>query len=688
MRRVLPFLVALSACPAPTVPDAGPEDSGQMIVDSGPPPPTCDSPEDCKAVDFPGVCRQGVCKKNVPCSDDLECGLGEACVNHGCAFVGCTRDADCPTGRCRASSYSCVECGRHSDCPFDKPMCQMATEKCVQCIDDSSCPVPGAPYCETVSGTCKHCLLDQHCPNGLRCISNACVGVGVGGMCPQGTSCAQGLTCVNLNSGGQVVPTCLTSCNVYQPQCGQGEICYALKYSTGNAYVFDLGGLLGVCFQAGAGKNYRDSCDYSWLTGGNCKAQFMCIPDSSATASCRAFCDPGQANACPAPEVCHPFPGDFNGRQFGICFNDTGWGTKCDGDSKCRPGQSCQPWDDPSTDDFTANDVGTFCQYNAGPGTGLAPCGDTRLADGGIIRADRTCQSGTCRTDGTTGLPPYYCWAACQSDSDCSIGSRTGTCDSRFNFLKPGGMDTADLYGCRPGCQSHATCGEYADAGLACTLRLSTLSRNSGLKLECGRPVLSGAGPGAPCTAGAQCYSGMCSTDDARGVRRSGYCLEACQTAADCSPAGRDAGPASGPLGCQPTTYLGYLGQDFRAGTADDVLSVKRVCSGVTCNEDEDCSEDGGARCAPDVSPLDAGSIVLRCRPPAQVGFREAGAPCVANTECRSGACGRLADGGSGCFRACDPAGALCPAGTTCQAGAYRFTATHGNTVAIDGCAP
>jgi len=691
MRRVLPVsvIIALSACPPPALPDAGSVDSGQMmmVVDSGPPPPSCDSPEDCKLADYPGVCRQGVCTKNVPCSDDLECGLGEACVNRTCSFVGCTRDSECGTGSCNLGTFGCVECGRNSDCPFNVPVCQLATQKCVQCVDDTHCPIPGAPYCEVVSGTCKHCLVDEQCPNGLRCVNNACAGAPVGGMCPPGTACGEGSTCVNVNNGGVMTPTCLKSCNVYQPQCGMNEICYALKYSNGNSFVFDLGGLLGVCFQAGPGKNYRDSCDYNWLTGGNCKAQFMCIPDNSLTSTCRAFCDPGQPNACPAPEICHGFPGDYNGRQFGICFNDTGWGNRCSGDAKCRPGQSCQPWDDPATEDFTANDVGTFCQYNVGQGAGLAPCAPVRLPDAGIVPADRTCNSGTCRTDGLTGLPPYYCWSACESDTDCNLGARTGTCDLRYPFVAPSG--TASLYGCRPGCESHATCGEYGpDAGLACTVRLSTLTRNSGLKLECGRPNDAGMGPGAPCTTHAQCFSNHCSTDDARGIRRFGYCMEACQTAADCAPEGRDGGEATGPLGCLPTAALGYRGPDFRAGTPDDVLSVKRVCAGITCNEDEDCSADGGARCVPDVSPLDAGAYVLRCRPPAQAGFREGGAFCSSDTECRSGACGRLSDGGTACFRACDTATGTCPAGLTCQAGAYRFTSTAGVPVLLDGCAP
>src|SRR5712671_463639 len=101
MRRSLLFcLLALSACPPPADTDAG--------VDSGPPPPSCSSPEFCKKSGYGGVCRQGLCALHVPCADDLECGLGEACTGRECGFVGCITDTDCPSGRCTLDTFTCA----------------------------------------------------------------------------------------------------------------------------------------------------------------------------------------------------------------------------------------------------------------------------------------------------------------------------------------------------------------------------------------------------------------------------------------------------------------------------------------------------------------------------------------------------------------------------------------------------
>jgi hypothetical protein len=667
-------LVALAACPPAPQPDGGND------VDSGVAVP-CDSSKDCKAAAFPGVCRQNVCTAHVPCADDLECGLGEACIDRECAFIGCIADGDCPTGRCRTESFTCAECGTDADCPFNRPICQASTQKCVQCLDDSQCAQPGPAHCEALSGACLHCLTDDHCPNGLKCSGGTCTGALAGQMCPTGTACAAGLTCVNLG----MVPTCLQGCDAFAPQCPTGQICYTLKYANSSSFVFDMGGLLGVCYTPVANaRNYRDSCQLS-AGGSNCQPSLACVPDSSQGATCRAYCDPGALGACPSPEICHHFPGDFYGREYGICYPDNGYGSVCTSDGRCRSGQSCQPYPDPST----FEELSPYCQFNVGAAPGLAPCGSGKGLDGGLTTPDRVCQSGSCRGDTSPQTGPYFCFSACAVDDDCSIAGRTGSCDTDFPFIAPDGVTTAYITGCRPGCQSSQGCTDYAsDGGFICRVRLDVTADRSGLKLNCGRPNDGGVGAGSPCTVNGQCTSGYCWLDDARGVRRAGICLEPCQSAADCA-ASANAGLSSGPLDCQPTTFLGYRGPDFRPGTPDDVLSVRRVCSGIACTKDEDCSLDGGARCVPDVSPFDAGGEVLRCRPPVASANLEADVACSVDSDCASGACGMLANGTRVCFRACDALlPSACPVGLTCRAQAFRFTATRGDTVLLDGCAP
>jgi hypothetical protein len=646
---------------------------------------------------YGGVCRDGTCALHVPCADDLECGLGEACTNGECGFVGCVSDDDCPTGRCDPDTFACAECGQDSDCPFNKPVCQLGAKKCVQCTSDDNCPPPGPGYCDAVSGGCVDCLSDDHCPNGLTCNAGACVGAAQGQPCPPGTACAAGLTCVTITmQGGTSQATCLSTCSLYVPSCPQGQVCYSLRYANSTSYIFDTGGLLGVCFTANAGaRNLNDTCTLDANTGAsNCQPSLQCVPDSPSTATCREFCDPGaSANPCPAPELCHPFVGDIYGREYGLCYDDNGFGATCNMDATCKAGLACRPHDDPSN----FGGLSDLCQYAVGTNNGLAPCASGFLTDGGHTTQDKSCLSGACRGDRGDISPktnPYFCYAACKTDSDCNVGGRTGTCDGQYDFKNLTGT-TAQVLGCRPGCRAKSDCDTY-DAGVLCRARLLEYPQgNSGLKLNCGTANpdagipndagIRGGGPGAPCTGDWQCLAGYCSMDDARGVHRLGYCLEPCLTAATCtSPLGDT---TSGPLDCLPTTYVGNKGDDFVVGTPDDELSVRQVCSGAACNKDEDCSTDGGARCAPDVSPLDAGAVVLRCRAP--VAFaQEAGAFCGADSQCASGACGQVA-GQQRCFQPCDVSGpSPCPGTLTCRAAAFTFRATAGNNVVLDGCAP
>ncbi|MBI5477582.1 MAG: hypothetical protein HY906_01930, partial [Deltaproteobacteria bacterium] len=251
---------ALCACPSPPTPDAGP-------VDAGVEPTACALPESCREAGVDGVCRAGFCQADVPCGEDVECGLGERCQGGRCRFTGCVRDADCPTNKCLAASYSCVECGTGADCPRDKPVCS-AGNVCVACSADAQCTVPGPGHCSP-AGACVHCLADEHCPNGLTCgAGGVCQGAPLGAACPEGIACAAGLICVLVGQN----PQCLTSCDLYSPTaCRTGEICYKLTYSGSTSLVFESAGPIGVCFQPLAGaRGLREACTRS-ATGTNCQ---------------------------------------------------------------------------------------------------------------------------------------------------------------------------------------------------------------------------------------------------------------------------------------------------------------------------------------------------------------------------------------------------------------------------------
>lgn len=665
----------LLACPGgPTVLDAGVEPG----ADGGPEPTPCDSSADCAALG--AVCRRLACQTDVPCADDLECGLGEHCLEKHCRFGGCTQHADCSTGFCHLSTFSCAECGSSGDCPSERPVCDTALLRCVQCSRDEQCQPPGPAHCSPLSGRCVDCLSNTHCPNGLFCNSgNACVGAQANSPCPDGIACGQGLMCVNVNQA----PTCLTACSLYQPSCALGQICFALSDgSSATGLIFDSAGPLGVCFAAQSNlRGLHEPCVRS-RSGSNCQRDLQCVPETASLALCRRYCEPFASGTCAAGEKCARFVGDSIGREFGLCLPDTGFGAKCGGDAVCRGGLSCQPYDVPST----PNELGTLCQFDVGQGQAMSACGPSRLADGGMLVADRACRSGHCVSDPLVPSPriaPYFCYAACAVDSDCGDA---GACDAEFAMTTAHGTQGA-LRGCRPKCESDGDCSQY-DAGVSCRVRVVSSPTKPVFTTNCSSAP--GALPaGGICIASPQCRSGLCVMDDSRGVRRGGQCMAPCREGDSCES---DGGAPLVPLKCQPTTHLISRGSDGVAGTADDAFVTRTLCSGAPCTSDLDCQPDGGVFkvCAAELSPSDVrGAVVLRCRSPTP-GVLRGGRPCTIDSQCQSGACGTLQAPSSGtgraCFEACTPT-TVCGAGMTCRAGGLALQ-TQTRSVSLDSCAP
>ena len=664
MRLLFLFTAAVvwCACPAPEPePDAGP-------VDAGVEPTACDSAEDC--VTLGGVCRQHVCETDVPCSDDLECGLGERCVGSQCRFRGCTTNSDCPTGFCDSATFSCAECGANPDCPQERPVCDTALRQCVQCTRDDQCQPPGPAHCSS-GGRCVGCLSDVHCPNGLKCSSgNFCVGAPSNAPCPEGISCGQDLVCVLVGTS----PVCLAACSLYQPNCATGQICYGLTYSSTTSLVFESMGPIGVCFSPNSNRGLREPCVRSSDGTNNCQPNLQCVPESASLALCRAYCNPFASGTCPAGEKCTAFSGDYNGREYGLCLADTGFGAKCQGDSACRPGLTCQPYDLPSDDD----EVGAVCQFNAGDGGALAPCHAVPLADGGAISGDRQCKSANCVRDPVLASgDPYFCFSGCATDADCGDA---GVCDADFLLTTAYG-NQGFVRGCRPRCEAEQDCAGY-DAGLTCRVRITASTATPQFTTTCSPPV--GTLPsGASCTFSGQCRSLLCLLDDSRGVRRGGTCASPCRDGDSCAVDG-----GTLPLSCLPTTYLLSRGADAVAGTVDDKFSTRRLCAGAACTADVDCRPDGGnAVCAAELSPADPFSAVaLRCRA-ATTGVLRGGETCVTDSQCLSGACGALQAPSTGtgraCFEACTSATACSVASMTCRVGGLSVS-----SVSLDSCAP
>jgi len=667
----------LVGCPQPVAEyDAGP----MVPVDAGRPPVPCNAPEACREGGLTSsVCRGGLCNADVLCGSDFECGLGERCTRGRCTFTGCTKDSQCETGKCQVSTYSCVECSTSADCPGDKPLCDTRSNTCQACQTDAQCRAPGPARCGP-AGACVHCLTDADCFNGLTCgTGNVCVGARKGDPCPPGVACAAGLSCIQLNGNN----TCLPSCTLYQPACDMGEVCFKLTYANSPSLVFEGVGPIGVCFRAPAGaRGLRDTCQRTAMGTSNCQPNLQCVPESASTALCRSFCNPLASGGCVAPERCVSFPGDTNGRRYGLCLPDNGYGSACARDGQCRANTSCQPSEDPGATSSLSN----ICQFNVGAAAGLAPCGARVLTDGGVVPADLSCRSGACRADPQVpGAPGYFCYAACEQDADCSIAGRTGVCDGTFAFTTPFGT-SGTVRGCRPTCESNDGCAGY-DAGVACRVRLVSSPTTPSLTATCS-PSAGQKGPGAPCLAGAECRSGLCQLDDSRGTRRQGTCLERCAGASSCALAA-DGGVFSS-LSCQPVSLLASSGFDGVPNTPDDRLLQQTFCAGGSCLTSADCRGDAGltAVCAPMVEASGPSVASLRCQAPT-TGALVGGQGCFVDAQCQSGVCGTLQSPSTGtgraCFEACT-ASSSCPAGTTCRVAGLRVTTTRG-PVNVDSCA-
>jgi hypothetical protein len=672
---VVVLLGLAAACGGPADMDAG-TDSGMMAMDSGPPPPSCASDSDCKSMGW-DVCRTGKCARNVACEDDVECGLGERCVNSTCQFTGCTSDADCPTGKCRTAVFECAECGENADCPAVRPVCNVASNTCVQCAADSDCSPPGPGYCDTSSGQCVQCQTTDQCPNGFYCdVDHACHGSPAMSACSAGVSCDVGLTCVTINGANQ----CAEGCSLYHPTCPNQQICYKLTFTATNSLVFDTDGPAGVCFAKANGlKDYNQACTRSGAMS-NCQPNLVCIPDDDNVSLCRTFCDPNDSNACPVGELCHTFPGDTEGHRYGLCYRDNGWGDACTSDTSCRTGESCQPYDDPSA----IGSLAPVCEFNTGTAGAMAPCAPQTLPDGGMKSADSMCNSGTCVGDPFYApTSQYYCYAACATDADCTENGHTGTCDGTFDFLtSTGTMGTEN--GCRPHCNADSECAPYGSAS-SCRVRIVP-GYNASLSAACSPPVGS-RGVGEPCNSNASCLSGFCQQVDGRGTNRLGVCASPCLSAAQCQ---NDGGAVMqvAPLDCLRVDQFGWFGFDGVNSTSDDTELPLPICTGAACTTDNDC--DAGV-CAPDIAG-DGGFnsfALLHCMAATGAGGA-AGTMCATNNDCASGVCGQLqapsTGFGSQCYQACDMTTA-CPGTTVCRAKGMRIQTVFGS-LDLDTCAP
>lgn len=105
---------------------------------------------------------------HAPCSDAGPCPAGSVCDKASGACVGCTSDAECPSGVCSAARRTCVDCVADATCPTSRPRCRVLTGTCEACTTSADCG-HAAPVCDPTTFTCRiGCSSDAQCPD-QRC---------------------------------------------------------------------------------------------------------------------------------------------------------------------------------------------------------------------------------------------------------------------------------------------------------------------------------------------------------------------------------------------------------------------------------------------------------------------------------------------------------------------------------------
>jgi hypothetical protein len=499
---------------------------------------------------------------------------------------------------------------------------------------------------------------DGDCPNGLSCNpQGVCTGAKENQTCGPSVACDEGLTCVTI---GGTQTKCLQACNLFTPQCSNGEICIKLTFADSPSLVFDQGAPLGVCYPPVEGaRGYHEECGTIV-----CEPNLECVPDSASRSTCKTYCDP-EAPFCTPGEKCHAWPGDYSGHQYGLCYPNDGYHDRCKSDHDCRQGMRCLPGDDPTS--TTADNVGLFCAFASGAGTALAPC-----------KADSDCGSGSCRADPGSGPDFQFCFGACSVDADCSVDGRIGLCDTSYVFTTTYNP-AASVEGCRPTCQTPLDCAGYGAQPGSYTCMAQPMVPQ-GIDGRCQIPTGTGV-IGSPCTRPDDCREGLCLAYDGRGVSRAGMCTHPCRTASDCSS-----------FACEDRSIFVWAGADGLPGTGDDVRAHAPLCGGsASCNSDADCAMPFNV-CAVDVDPMNPnGQLLTACRAPA-TGTRRAGDACTSDADCRSGACADLVPPSTGmgrtCLEPCSLGAGSCGQGLTCRTGAARIMRPDGTTQNFTACVP
>lgn len=361
------------------------------------------------------------------------CGDGHTCVESE-AVAWCQEWVCLPGQACGGSVF--VECSPDGLTMLASFLCEDVNE-CTEsyCDPDLGCvsePLPdGAPCGDNSSCLSGACMVCEPSCAGAECGGDGCGGSC--GACHEGSSCAAGWcladclpSCADKHCGDD---GCGGSCGACDAgwECSPQSICAAVCEP-------DCQGL--QCGDDGCGGSCG-TCD----EGGQCEdgvCVWKCQPDCTA----KECGDDGCGGSCGVCEA-----GECNGHACELAD------LSCAGDADCDADQNCGP--------FSSLDV---------PGTIEMLC--TAAGDGGDKGAGETCDSSSeCQSGYCTEaeyLDDFFCWVACQTDSDCPENLHCYPNRIFFSF----GLDTPNpnddaLYGI-PGCLPYLGTFKACDSHMDC----------------------------------------------------------------------------------------------------------------------------------------------------------------------------------------------------------------------------